>query len=281
MIGSEAGLNNTGDGNLIVGYEAGQYNEGDYNIYIGLNTATNAYLTDPLSSENILIGTGGGLISTGYSNIMIGSHNYEKNGTESIMIGSYTTLSVENYSSIAIGYNAGVNLTDMGGDVTTDCIFIGSYALSSITGDIENAIALGTNSKVEMSNTMVLGDVAPNAVNVGIRNSTPDSKLDVNGYSKLGSDAPAIQLVKFTGTLPASQGQWLFIPHGLDPDKILNVDMFVEYTPGWKVPEAYTFNGGYEFNYLITSTNFAINILSGNSQFLVNDEVTVLVTYEE
>ena len=47
--------------------------------------------------------------------------------------------------------------------------------------------------------------IDPSNNNVGIGSGTPAAKLEVNGYTKLGSDAPAIRVKKLTGTTPASR----------------------------------------------------------------------------
>lgn len=116
---------------------------------------------------------------------------------------------------------------------------------------------------------------------VGIGTSTPASELEINGFTKLGSNAPAVKMVKLTGTTGATQGNSTFIAHGVSSNKILSVNVMVEYTAGSFVPPSYNGSIGYEYDYYITTTSVVIWTKSSNSSSILSKPIRVLVTYEE
>lgn len=116
--------------------------------------------------------------------------------------------------------------------------------------------------------------------NLGVGTTAPAAKLEVNGYTKLGSAAPAICVKKLTGTTAGTQGNTVDIPHGLTASKILGVQVLIEYTPGAFVPVSYSQNPGYEGNYFITSTAIRVCNTATNSANILGKPVKVLITYE-
>ena len=117
---------------------------------------------------------------------------------------------------------------------------------------------------------------------MGIGTTTPTTKLEVNGATKLGTDAPAIKMKKLMGTTGSEQGAQINIAHGLNSAKILAVNVLVQYaSEGYDVPSSYTFNPGYEFTYYVTSTDIWIWLKSGNSATIVSKPFKILVTYDE
>jgi hypothetical protein len=118
--------------------------------------------------------------------------------------------------------------------------------------------------------------------NIGVGTITPTAKLEVNGGTKLGSNAPAVKMLKFTGTTGSSQGAQTLVPHGLTFSKILAVNVLVQYAPGLaSVPPSYNINPGYEFDYYVSSTDIVVWTKPGNSAVLLSVPFTILVTYEE
>lgn len=114
---------------------------------------------------------------------------------------------------------------------------------------------------------------------VGIGTAAPTSEFEVNGYTKLGSDAPAIRMKKLTGTTPAAQGSNVSIAHGLTGSKILGVDILIESTPGNWVPVGSAFAGS-ATAFSVTATGISITTISGNSAGVLSKPVKILVTYE-
>ena len=127
--------------------------------------------------------------------------------------------------------------------------------------------------------------------NVGIGNSPAtlapterlvvDSNISVDGFSKLGSNAPAIKVLKLTGTTAAAQGTYTSIAHGLSLSKILSVEVFVSVSATVKHGRGWTAYGGHQFDFYIDSTVVQILNIAGNSGNILSKPYTVLITYEQ
>ena len=109
----------------------------------------------------------------------------------------------------------------------------------------------------------------------------PTAKLEVNGFTKLGSDAPAIKIKKLRGTTASIEGGSAEIFHGLNSAKILAVNVLVEYQNGGFIPPNYTKSTGYEFNFVVVSTVVVIQNTNTNSNSILGNPVRILITYEE
>ncbi|MCB0793943.1 MAG: hypothetical protein KDB88_04330 [Flavobacteriales bacterium] len=110
---------------------------------------------------------------------------------------------------------------------------------------------------------------------LGIGTNNPTAHLEVNGYTKLGSDAPAIKQKVVTGTYPA-QNSSVLIPHGLTSSKILSVHVIVDgATAG-----SYTSLASVGGKYSITSTSIRIQ---SDGTALINPQppLKMLITYME
>lgn len=120
--------------------------------------------------------------------------------------------------------------------------------------------------------------------NVGIGESNPAAKLEVNGFSRFGSvaeSAPKIKMKTLTGTTAATEGGFTLIFHDLDASKIIGVTVLVERTGGQYYPPNHTANIESEFDYYFNSTQFEIINKAGNSGFILNRPVKIFITYEE
>ena len=114
--------------------------------------------------------------------------------------------------------------------------------------------------------------------------STPSAGLHVKEFSKLGEDAPAIKMKKFTGTTPPNQGFCTTVSLGdISHDKVLQYKVLVNYGVGLTayVPEEYSFNPNYRFSTYLASPGISVCLPNGNSSNLVSKSFKVLVTYEE
>ena len=115
--------------------------------------------------------------------------------------------------------------------------------------------------------------------NVGIGTGTPAATLEVNGYTKLGSDAPAIRVKKITGTTSESQGGSAVINTGLDPSKILSISVMV--TAGnnlWYPP----FTGS-TTSFLWTQNSSFIEVVNvnGSSANILSKPFKIVIIYEQ
>ena len=117
--------------------------------------------------------------------------------------------------------------------------------------------------------------------NVGMGTTTPTAKLEVNGFTKLGTDAPSIKVKKLTGTTAATDGGNVNIPHGLIFSKILSVSVLVESQTTTYTPPSYTTTSGYEYNYDVYNSTVWIFNIAGNSGNILSKPFKVLITYEE
>jgi hypothetical protein len=116
---------------------------------------------------------------------------------------------------------------------------------------------------------------------IGIGTTSPASTLEVNGFTKLGSSAPAIKVKKLTGTTASFDGGTVNIPHGLTFSKIISVSILVESGVNNYTPPSFTALPGLEYNFDILNNNFWVFNVSGNSGNILSKSFTALITYEE
>jgi hypothetical protein len=123
----------------------------------------------------------------------------------------------------------------------------------------------------------------PNGGKVGIGTTAPPTaSLEVNGYTKLGSNSPSIKVKMLTGTTSAIEGGQAAIAHGLDDSKIISVSVLVS-ASGYLYPAGFFLDGypGYQFNWLEYYGNIIIINAPGNSASILSKPVKILITYEE
>ncbi len=250
--------NTTGGENTAMGYQAAYNNNTDYMVSIGSysgysNTSgtwntfigTSSGRNNSLGDNNTMVGLNSGQLSNGNNNTFIGTLSGNTN-----QIGS---------NNVALGYNA------------------------QIGAAFSNAIAIGANASVTQSNSLALGGTGGNAVFVGIGTTAPETTLEVNGFTMLGSSSPKIQMKKLTGISPSFEGGSVLIPHGLNSTKILSVSVMILNTPGSYAPESYssTAFGNLEFYYLVTSTDIYISTHSTNSSQILSKPLKIFIIYEQ
>ncbi len=123
-------------------------------------------------------------------------------------------------------------------------------------------------------------------VGIGLGLGTPSAKLEVNGFTKLGSDAPAIKIKKLTSgcTTSANSGfpsGEISLTHGITPSKILKVEALVEYATNFWVKDGNDLFG-YEFDVYVTNTTISLRNLSGSASSEIRSKpCKILITYEE
>ncbi len=237
IVGNTGNSTNAGIENVFVGSNAGHTNTNGYqNTFLGsytgyLNTtgAFNVFLGDQAGYSNTtaqfntMVGSESGWQNTASSNTLIGSLTgwNLKTGATNTFVGVSTGYHDSSGShNVMVGYNAGQynfagsNNTYLGdysgtGDtVGTRNLLLGYIAIVA-TGHLSNAAAIGANSVVSASNSMVLGSIngvnnATSDVNVGIGTTAPLQKFNVgNGnilLSRTGTNAPSQLQLQGTST---------------------------------------------------------------------------------
>ena len=285
MIGYQAGLVNTiGVSNTFIGYLAGTANiGGSTNVALG----TWALTANTSGSSNVALGSGAlGQTTIGSSNVAIGSQS-----------GSSGTSS--NYN-VYVGFQAGANVTS--GDANT---FVGYNAgqgvatsnnntllgnNTNISSGLTNATAIGFSANATLSNTLILGGTAANAVKVGIGTTTPAQKIEVSdgnillsntstagelrfaepsaGGSEYTSFKAQSQTANITYTLPAAaptaSGQIL---SSTTAGVLSWATEGQTTTNGITTPSAFT---GTQNNYALLSTSATVYRISGSSTPIIN-----------
>jgi hypothetical protein len=117
--------------------------------------------------------------------------------------------------------------------------------------------------------------------NVGLGVTDATAKLEVNGFSKLGSAAPAIKMLKLTGTTAATQGGFVYVPHGLISSKILAVNILVETPIGSFVSANNSFGSGFNFDFDISAANISVVNKASDSINILSRPMKILITYEQ
>ena len=123
--------------------------------------------------------------------------------------------------------------------------------------------------------------------NFGVNVPNPTAKLHVDGYTKLGSNAPAIKMLKFTGTtatvsVPTGpNANYVTIPNTIPADKILSVSLVVDLGPAGNVFAGYTQTAGYEVDITYNNAFFYFWNIPTNSANILSKPFKLLVTYKE
>ena len=107
------------------------------------------------------------------------------------------------------------------------------------------------------------------------------TKFEINGFSKLGLNAPSIKTKTFTGTTAGAQNQGTSFAHGLTASKILAIKVMVNLGLAGNVSENYTINSGFQIGVSFENTLIYVWNSPANSSLALNKPYTVFVTYEE
>lgn len=194
IIGYQAGLNNTtGDANIFYGYKSGYSNTtGSNNYFIGLQAGYNS----TTGVNNVAMGTKAGYsLGDGKDNTFVGREaGYSNTGNRNSFIGKDAGRNnTTGFNNTYIGYNA--------------------YGVDTL----ENATAIGANTTVETSNSIVLG----NAANVGVGTSAPSDKLHVVGNIRMVDGNQA------AGYIPVSDSNGVMTwtsPSDISPSSLSDAD---------------------------------------------------------
>ena len=259
-VGYQAGINNTGISQIVMGRKTGQKNTGNYQIAIGEDTGLNN-----TGSFQLALGFQSALHNTGVQQISIGyiSGQFNK-GDREIAIGVQSGYLNTGNDSIGIGFSS------IFGNSGNNVLALGRRAGENNVDDNQFIV------KMKEINTIPLIQGNFSSGFLGIGTTSPGAKLEVNGFTMLGSDAPAIKFKKFTGTMVSGAGQTSF-SSGIDTQRVLDVSCRLT-----KTGVVTYFTGS-------TSTATAFHIeMNGASVFITpessnyqNQPYECLITYEK
>ena len=182
-FGVTAGQESSGGFNTFNGYEAGGFNTGSFNTGDGYLAAS-----QNRGNYNVITGWLAGELAQGDSNVSIGqSAGWENNGNNNVEIGSLSGNGNRGSHNVLVGQNSGPNnngsgntmigsgtaadvnytaarngITLLGSNISLVTWHQGSTYHASST-PVTDATAIGANSIVKTSNTMVFGDSAVNS----------------------------------------------------------------------------------------------------------------------
>ena len=108
-----------------------------------------------------------------------------------------------------------------------------------------------------------------------------NTTLDVGGFTKLGLGAPAIKIVKLTGTTSSIAGGFVSINHSLNFAKILSVSVLLSYDATQYFPDSYTLANGNLFNYYVDKNAITVVNSATNSSNILSRPLKIMITYEE
>lgn len=225
FVGTRAGYNiQSGYSNSSLGINAGKrITGGTYNVFLGFESGgtgeevQNRVPNAIYGTKNTLVGSYSGYdLLNGSSNVGIGANILFKNrtGSKNVAVGDsagYSTTSSNNIfigpkagfynttgtNNIIIGPSSGTTVTD-----GTDNVIIGYN--SQAEDGLHNATAIGSGSRVAISNALILGSNA----NIGIGTSSPSAKLEVVSET---TDASGLRLSNLTSSSPSTQSTDQFL----------------------------------------------------------------------
>ncbi|MFT3795026.1 hypothetical protein [Flavobacterium sp.] len=301
-IGTNALRTNvTGAYNTATGYNSLYDNTGWYNTAYGVNSISsnsdgqqnagfgfNVLQKNKTGSWNTAMGNGAMFFNIGgQENTAVGYDalhaNLEGDYNVSVGVNSYFTNESGNCNTVL---GTGAMYWHQTG---SNNVALGMEAMNNQTSGSNNiAIGKGANvpsltgsDQLSIGNTIYGTGMGSATAKVGVKTTNPTADLEVNGFTKLGSTAPAIKILKLTGTTNASQGVQTAVAHGLTSSKILSVSVLVDYTASASVPPSYGGSAGYEYDYFVNGTSVVVWTKSGNSGNILSKPFRILVTYEE
>jgi hypothetical protein len=184
---------------------------------------------------------------------------------------------------------ASLELTSTGG-VSGSSIFLHNNVAGNSLGGVyfvdntntaKSAVFADNTTGLQMRTGITSGLVVANTTNnVGVKTNSPTADLEVNGYTKLANDAPAIKMKKLTGTSANTESGYVDIAHGVTGSKIIGVQVLIEYTPGSWIPTSYTHMPDYSCNFIVMASNIRIYNEASNSANILSKPVKILITYE-
>jgi hypothetical protein len=272
----------TGLSNIGIGTGALRWTTGQHNVAIGASALTNTVAVN----GNTAVGSMALYQNTtGIYNTVVGANAGQQNVT-----GEYNVAVGQVAGPVSAGLRHTTAIGTQSSTHSDEATAVGDVARaegarSSALGYLsravgQNSTAIGQNALALSANSIALGGTGANAVNVGIGVVAPSATLEVNGYTKLGSNAPAVRMLKLTGNTANVQGGSMAIAHGLNTARILSVSVLVETAAGDLVPTLHPVFG-YTFYFTVNATNVVVVNQSGSSGSILSRPIRILVTYEQ
>ncbi len=208
-------------------------------------------------------------------------------GYDDNILGFTERMRINGNGNVGIGTSAPgfpLNFADVTGDKISLYGSSGAHYGFGIQGflmqihsnDVSADIAFGYGSSSSFNETMRITGNGK----VGIGTTAPAASLEVNGYSKLGSDAPSIKVIKVTGTTAATEGGYVEIAHGVNSLKILSFSVMVQGSTGIWVGSNVGVSAFNFFSYINTGTILVANKF-GDSAAILSRPIKILISYEE
>jgi hypothetical protein len=181
---------------------------------------------------------------------------------------------------------------------------VSAYGLNHTDGDVIMSTyvgnggviggSIGTQSNhpffIYTNNTGAKLTVLPTG-DIGVGTTAPTSKLEVNGYTKLGSSAPAIKTALLTGTTASTEGGLATLSFSgiTTRDKIISITVMVDWSGSgsdWIQPNWVNTTGFY-FNWLVNTTTDLVVVNQVNnsavppqrSNSILNKAIRAYITY--
>jgi hypothetical protein len=261
-----------GDGLVEIGdFYTIDWSNGPYFMYVAI---------DPNGGGNYTINSSSQLMSVPYA-LSSGDNKWTQSGNNITNKNFTGTTNISSSVDIPLSINGAASFMYVPfGEGGSYRGYFGSYY------GADNDIDFGTYGANPSGKLHLVTDEVPRLTvdpigNVGIGTLNPTTKLEVNGFTKFGTDAPAIKIKKLTETTSGSQGGNVAIPHGLNSEKILSVTVLVEYFPGVLIPSSLSFSVGFEFGFIIENSVIRVYNSPTNSGTILSKPIKVMITYEE
>jgi hypothetical protein len=292
-IGDNSLIFDTKKGSLNAGKLYIQEKNGEYSIGLGYHARSTG--NNSISIGHRCLASNHNSVAIGYENRSLGQYSFSfgifntASGTQSMGLGNANYSN--GFNSVSIGYS--------NQSLAYGSIALGNHLVSkSYTGialgnnnnrsdnpnpnihsSIDRIFQLGNgNSSIESNALTILRNS-----NAGFGNSaialSPDSRLVIDGFTRLGIDAPKIKMKEISGNMPALNANNSY-PHGLTDSKILSITFSAEVNNQF-IPPNYAGNPSLEYNYYWTAGSLYILNKNGNSAGLVGVPFKALITYKE
>lgn len=289
----------TGNASYVETHTATTNANGLVNLQIGGGTADSGSFTN--------INWKSGIYFVKTETDITGGTNYNIVGSSQLLSVPYALSSADNRwatnpnginntdGNVGIGTNTPATKLDvLGGNWNLTGTSAGDFRVGDAINNFKLGVATGGGGAghTTMTSTSILslgtGITDPNVRTlniaggkVGVGTISPTTKLEVNGFTKLGSDAPAIKIKKLIGITSDIEGGATYILHGLNFAKILSVTALVNFDNTQYFPP--NLSTGIESNFNFYLDINGINIINSptNSDYILSKQVKILITYEE